>query len=302
MSVFLLAVLALATPASAVVVFRKGVDDPIMGFLMNQDADRVLVSVPQPEGRSRQIVIPRSDIVSLIETVDRERLAGLSHETPKQYRDYGEELSEKRQDPEARQTAIRLFLISVWLDPSLARSAMLGMIRLARDEQEEARFRALAYLLDEEHDRSVLKPPQITVEASSDLDAQGRANIRRLLQLLRQGRADYARQLLTEKPEIIGHLKQFDDVVNTETIQSAALGKPIVPSVLSKLVELEVALSTTPAPAADPAEQELITSWSEGRRMNGYRPLPVIKLETVTEFNPRQCLYRDGAWIDPDRE
>jgi hypothetical protein len=296
-----LALLMIASPASAVVIYRKGEDKPVMGFLLSQDPQRVVVGVPTAKGRQQEIVIPRSDISRMIETVDRERLASLSHENPAAYRDYGEELSEKRQDPEARQTAIRLFLIAVWLDPELTRSAMLGMIRLARNEREEAKFRALAYLLDEDHDRSLLKPPQTTVEAPSDLSAEQRANIRRLLQYLRQDRPDQARRLLADHPEIMRNLEQFDEVVSTAEIQSAARGGFVGPSLVSKLVELEVALSESPATVEVETPREPAASWSEGRRINGFRPLPVIKLETVTEFNPRASVYRNGRWVDPDR-
>jgi hypothetical protein len=296
-----LALLMIASPASAVVIYRKGEDKPLMGFLLSQDPQRVVVGIPRAAGGQQEKVIPRSDIASMIETVDRERLASLSHEKPAEYRDYGEELSEKRQDPEARQTAIRLFLIAVWLDPELTRSAMLGMIRLARNEREEARFRALAYLLDEDHDRSLLKPPQTTVEAPSDLSAEERANIRGFLQLLRQERPDDARQLVADHPEIMRDLEQFDEVVNKAEIQKAANGGFVGPSLVTRLVELEMALSESPASVEVATPRERTASWSEGRKINGFRPLPVIKLETVTEFNPRASVYRNGHWVDPDR-
>lgn len=296
------AVLLGAARASAVVIYRQGQDKPLMGYLLSQDAQRVIVGVPLPEGRIREMVVPRSDISSMIETVDRQRLQALNHENPQAYRDYGEELSEKRQDPEARDTAIRLFVISIWLDPDLARSAMLGMIRLARSPREEARFRALAYLLDEEHDRGVLKTPRMVVEAPSDLDDAVRTKIGQLVRRLRQGRADDAKRLLAD-PAVNRGMERFDDIVSKSEIQNAALGGFVGQSLIAKLVTVELALESQAVPTeADDEEGSVIASWDEGRRANGYGPLPVIKLETITEFDPRECLYRDGKWIDPDRK
>jgi hypothetical protein len=297
----LAALLITATPARAVVVFRKGQDKPLMGFLVRQDEMRVIVQRLLPGGGMREEVLLRSEIASLIETVDRARLAGLKHDEPKAYRDYAEELAEKRQDPEARYTAIRLYLISVWLDRSLARSSLLGMVALARSEREEARFRALAFLLDADHDSGLLRRPQVTVEAPPELDSGARDRVLQLVRLLRQDRTDEARSMLAD-PATNKALGQFEEFISLSEIQTVANRGLLTPTLLEKLVRLELSLGAPVAVSEEAARPAAVVSWQEGTRREGFAPLPVLTLETVTEFNPRACQYRDGAWIDPDRE
>jgi hypothetical protein len=291
--------LAVASPAHAVLVLIKGQEKPLMGFLVRQDEVRVVVRRVLPGGATRDEVVLRSDIASLVETVDLERLTKLRHDQPQAYRDYAEELAEKRQDPEARYTALRLYLISVWLDRNLARSSMRGMISLARSEQEEARFRALAFVLDADRDRSLLRRPQVTVEAPAELDAAARDSLPRLARLLRQGRTEEARALLLD-PAVVKGLKQFDDLISTSEVQAAATGAYVSSVLLEKLVRLELSLGAPVAVAEETVKPQAVVSWQEGTRRDGFAPLPVLSLETITEFNPRACQYRDGAWVDPE--
>src|SRR5690349_18452025 len=135
-----LAVLWFVRPASAVVVYKKGTSKPVAGHLVRQNGNEVVVRDESSSGL-KEIVIPRSEIDDFIETVSAERLAALTPSRPQEYREYAEELAEKKLDPEARQTAVRLFQIAAWLDPAkTGRGALLGLVSVARPGEEEARF------------------------------------------------------------------------------------------------------------------------------------------------------------------
>ena len=100
--------------------------------------------------------------------MSEERLAELVRSNPDAYREYAEELAEKRKDPDAQQTSIRLFQMAAVLDPQrLGRSCLLGMVPLARDAAEQRRFRAMAYLLDPDHDPALLQASEQTAARSS---------------------------------------------------------------------------------------------------------------------------------------
>ena len=285
--------------AQAVVVFRQGEDKPVMGFLLSQNDDRVVVRRPLPNGRFRDEVFLRSEIADLIFTVDRKRLEALSHDRPKEYRDYADELAAKRQDPEARFTAIRLYLIAAHLDPgSEGRSAMLGMIALARSESEEARFRAMAYLLDADHDRALLKTPQLAVDAPTSLDAAAKAKLVEALRLVRQGNKAQASTLLAD-PELRKHFGEFEDLITYPELLGALGPGAITPSLLRKVVALELALSSRGGDDEPDRKKESV-SWQQALRRDGSTPLPVLTLESLTEFNPRDCHYRAGKWLDPE--
>ena len=91
---------------------------------------------------------------------------------PQAYRDYAEELAEKRDDPEARMTSLRLYLIAAHLDPErLGRGCLLGMSNLAETPFEARKYRALAYLLDPKHDRTIFQLP-LPPPAKSDPSRQ----------------------------------------------------------------------------------------------------------------------------------
>lgn len=291
--------LTAVAPARAVLVLLKGKEKPLVGFLVREDDMRVIVKRVLPDGSTRDEVVLRSDVLSVVQTVDRERLASLKHDEPQKYRDYAEELAEKRQDPEARYTAIRLYLISVWLDRNLAGSSLRGMIKLARSEREEAKFRALAFLLDPDHDRGLLRRPQVSVEASTAVDDSTRAKVLELLRDVRQGKTTDARALLGD-PAVVRGLNQYEDYLSLSEVQSVANGGFLAPSLLEKLVRLEASLTAPAAAPVETSKSETILSWEEGGRRDGFAALPVLTLETITEFNPRECQYRDGKWIDPD--
>src|SRR6187402_347991 len=146
----------LVQPAFAVVIYKKGSSKPVAGHLVRQNGNEVVVREETSTG-NRDIMVPRSEIEDLIETVSVERLSALDPSRPLDYREYAEELAEKKLDPEARLMAVRLFQIAAWLDPAkTGRGALLGLVSVARPGEEEARFRAAAYLFDPRHDKALL--------------------------------------------------------------------------------------------------------------------------------------------------
>ena len=292
-----------ASTASAVVVFKRGEDKPVMGFLIRQDENQVVVRRPLADGRFRDHVFLRSEIADLILTIDEERLAALSQDRPKAYRDYADELAAKRQDPEARYTAIRLYLIAAHLDQKReGRSAMLGMIALARSEAEESRFRAMAYLLDEDHDRSLLKSPQLSVDSPLSLDAAAKQKLLAALRLAREGDKTKARTLLTD-PSVRKQIEQFEDVIAYADLLNDVNAGDLPHSMLRKVVSLELALSAggVSSGSDQPARKRQEVSWQLALRRDGSAPFPVLTLESLTEFDPRECHYREGKWIDPNK-
>ena len=141
----------------AVVVLPKGAKQPIMGYLVRQDDHSIVIRQELPGGKSRESSFLRKDLDELIFTVSPERLAALDPSKPAAYWEYAEELAEKQRDPEARDTAIRLDAIAAARgDDHLRHSALLGLIALARNTDEERLFRAATFLFDSDHDPSIL--------------------------------------------------------------------------------------------------------------------------------------------------
>lgn len=290
-----------ADVAATTVILRQG--EPLRGFLVSQDARGVTLRVPAANGQLQQRFIPAAQIESVLQPVSPEKLASLQPAQPKMYRDYAEELAGKAVDPEARQVSLRLYLIAAWLDPkSLGKSSLLGMTALARSETEQRRFRAMAYLLDPDHDRSLLKS---TAAARSDAAGKAEAASERLLlralEELRKGRPAEARKLL-QRSGVEAAAEPHADLISWDELQAlsadrSARASPTSPAIARRLLTLELRLLGA-APAAQPARTaESTPGWSQLDADALAERTARLSLETLTEFSPADCLYRDGKWI-----
>ncbi len=285
--------------ALAVVVFTKDREEPVMGFFVREDARTVTIEELQPDGKRKLLPISRDNIADIIMTVSHERLETLTPADPDAYRNYAEELAEKRRDPEARETAIRLYLIAAHLVPQrLGRSSLLGMIDLARSADEEIAFRAMAYLLDPEHDPRVLRPVG-ALRAKPDGGSAARDDLVSALQLLRRGNVVAARRFI-DRPEVQTELEQYREIMSVQDFYQALNEKQLSDARLQKILLLELGLSSKQGDGAELAGKRDDSSWSVSIRRDGSGPVPVLKLESITEFDPQKCQFRGGKWLAPD--
>ncbi len=178
-----------ARPATAVILYLKDQDQPIRGYYVRENEHAVVLLELLPNGSTAERTVPRAQIDDMIRSVSEERLAALSPEKPDAYREYAEELAEKRKDPDAQVAGLRLFQMAAVLEPQrLGRSCLLGMVPLARDTAELRRFRAMAYLLDPDHDPALLSVSERAATRSSDLDEKQAEFLLKSLRALRQGK------------------------------------------------------------------------------------------------------------------
>jgi hypothetical protein len=286
--------------AAAVFVLKKGAAKPLLGYLVRQDAATVIVREPLQEGGFSEQAIPREDIEELIITVEPERLETLDPKEPGRYREYAEELIEKQRDPEAREAALRLLHIAAWhSDGSLRKSALLGMVSLARTPEEQRRFRAAAYLHDPEHDRSLLAEVGELPTVRGTAQREPLTDLLAAVRALRQGMVGEARSIF-ERPVSKDGLESLTSFVTRDELIAACGARQLSSDQLRKVLLAEVALSRAlNERAAESAEKSALsqTSWSQAVQTGGLAPLPSIDLLSLTEFDPRECLFRGGKWI-----
>jgi hypothetical protein len=270
----------------AITIFERGKAEPTRGRLIRESATDVTIEESLPGGLTRERTIPRTQIEDSIDPISPERLAALSPDKPQEYRNYAEELAEKRVDPDAQAAAIRLYLIGAWLDPEgLAKSSLLGMTALARTPQEERRFRAMAYLYDPDHDRRLLREAEHAPAAAAPSET-GDA-LRRTLQLRRQGNRRSA-LLNLSRPGVTEELQKYSDLLTPDEFNQPGLSD----SLLQKIVSLELALESGDRPASDGP-----LAWSQIGGEGATVPVASLRWESLTEFDPRQCVYRNGRWM-----
>lgn len=284
-------------------MFLAGSDEPLHVLTIREDAVSIVVGLPNADGTFTERVYEKRQIEDFIRTVDAERLAGLSPENPSAYRDYAEELAEKKADPDARAAALRLYVIAAHLDPDkLGRSSLLGMTALARSPLEERRMRAMSYLLDPAHDASLLKEPGATAAASVGADnAAGSQSLLSLIRLLRKGQGLVARRTAERKESEATFLQHGRGLTQQDFLALCRQPQPLPPEDLARLIRLELALTGSEPgdeTAGESGEKQL-PSWASAIASDDTQPVTPLSLETLTEFDPRLSVYRDGKWVAP---
>ncbi len=298
--VMLLSCWLVASDVLAAVVYVKGQKEPIAGFVESADDMSIRLRVLEKDGEELTRRILRSEIDLLLQPVSPSRLGQLSPDNPKAYREYAEELVEKTTDPEAVETAKRLFMIAAHLAPEKeGRSALLGMTPLMKDPQHVKQLRALAYLIDPSHDASLLEGKQQDAAAGAALEESEREEVVKVLRMLRHGdRADARQQL--QREEIQAGLRQGTSKISLDECLALVQGNcpgceqgKIPPYMLQKLVAAELELNSTQT------TNEVQPQWGFFLDGSFQKPLPVLSLAKAIGLDPRKCVYRDGAWVEP---
>jgi hypothetical protein len=296
-AISLLFIISLGVPAEAlaVVVLKVGAKQPIMGHLVRQDERIVVVREEVPGGDSRETQIPRSQIDELILTVSPQRLAALDPAQPQVYREYAEELAEKRRDPEARDAARRLYAIAAARGGErLRRGALLGLVALARSPAEERRLRAAAFLHDPAHDPAILASPTPASPLTAPT-APPPAELAAAVRLIRQGRGAEAAALL-QLPQVRRAARTLASALTLAELDAAASAATLGDEQLAKILRAELLLEGTAAP---PSRTEKQPAWSQTIQSGDLVPLPSLSLDKLTEFDPAECLFRGGKWVRP---
>lgn len=301
-AVSLLALLSLTTPCRAVIVFKKGDDTPIRGFIVEENSVHIVVNEPLPNGEMRKWILPRVQIEDIIRAVSTNELTALRPDNPAAYRQYAEDLAAKTEDPEARSVAIRLFLIAAHLSPDdLGRSCLLGAASLARTPEEERALRAMAFVLDPDRDATLLKPPKLVAADFSSIRAEDRAALLRAVRALRRGRAAEARRMLSR--QTLQNTIAYYSHIAAQQDYDAALeaGGRLSNKLLQKFITLEITLSD-PSASAGKTDKKQVIPWSQVLARRQTKPVKPLALEAITEFDPRECHFMEGKWVATVRE
>jgi len=147
------------SPALAIVIKTKD-GRVVAGKLKSDDGTRLIISIPTPDGRETDSPPYIRAEIEITHELDVPRLERLSKGNPEEYFKYAKELAGHKDDPEARPTAMRLFLIAANLAPDkLGSDALLRMSELASDNDKATarKCRAMALLLGAKADSELLK-------------------------------------------------------------------------------------------------------------------------------------------------
>ena len=291
------------TQAARGVLISTKSGEELRGFLIRQDDNQVILDEVRSDGTKARRRLERSEIALIVVTVSADDLATLQHDEPASYRDLAEELAVKRKDPDAHHAALRLYLIAAFLEPeTLGRSSLLGMVSLARNPAEERRFRAMLFLLDPDADPAILKEPdRFRPSDREQIDIQNR--LLAALRALRRGSKSEALRI-AQRPEVKQHLQRYVDILEHHELVTACTPgtnrRKLTPLILQKVIKLELAIlfPASSSPAASKVKSAG-NSWSHLFKRTAPSPTLPLRLESLTEFDPRKSQFRNGAWIRP---
>jgi hypothetical protein len=279
-----------ARDAWAIVVLEQGSSQPVMGYLVRETNEMLVIRQEIEGGKTQELTIPKTRIDEVLVTVSPERLESLDPNKPEQYREYAEELAEKRRDPEARDAARRLFAIAAHRgDAALRHSALLGLISLARTTDDERRLRALAYLHDPHHDETVLTGAAQVQQPPNEAHRQ----LLSALRLIRQGKPAAARPIVGE-PALAQRLSAADTPISSAELSTLLATSPLTDQQLATVLRAEVILESLASGDASAGG----STWSLSG-LHTLAPVPPLKLENLTEFDEQECVFKGGRWTKP---
>ncbi len=279
------------------VIYLKGSTQPMTGYIVSQDDRRVTLRRTLPSGVEREDLFLREQIELVVETVSAERLQKLTPDNPNAYRDYAEELAVKWIDPEARDAAVRLYLIAAYIDNgTIQKSALRGLVANARSTLEERKFRTLAYR-STGYDATFLRQVITKRSPNASTDPKAKTTLLNSVKAARRGDFLLASELL-DSTEVQKELANYEDVMTLETLVGICLNELITKEELNQLLKIELLLSSsTRSPGRTTKHRE--ENWSQLVSENELSPIFEISFLTVTEFDPRKCVFRDGNWQLP---
>lgn len=300
LAVFLM---SLATQTASAVILITETGKRIPGYLVSMSATEVVIRVPVQGGEPRIERYPKKS-VSVLESFKTDRLEALQPSNPGAYRDYAEELVARKDDPEARDLALRLLVIASSLDPEkLGKGCMATAAGIARNPQEERRLRAVAYLLDPGHDPSLLqeKPGKALPAKATGLTGDSKAkNFLAALKAYRRGQYTEAEKQ-ANTPGVETYFQMFGPISHATFLQACAKapGVKTPPDPSSDLARKILQLELESEDKTDKATDGRKSPWSIALTPDSRRVPPLPSLTNVTEFSPADSVYAKGVWSKP---
>ena len=248
-------------------------------------------------GQYRDRTFHRDEVISVVTTIDTDRLRTLTPNEPHEYYDYAEELAVGKTDPEARDLARRLFLLAAYLgNADLRQSSFLGLISVSRNAKEEIRIRGLANLILADPSIDWLSKPRLDVD-HDPLDSQVTKDLLGAVKSLRQGQVASARKLVdgTEIKQLMSRLRH---ICTWQELRNWTNDEQLTHGAFAKLLKLELALRQLEVNKDLWPTLEKPT-WSE-QLIEENTSVYLIRLSNVCDVDVTKTIFQNGTWKSAD--
>lgn len=282
----------------AVLIYVRGSERPVGGFVMRNEPDVIVLRIRGAGGAWQEKSFRKQDLDDIVETVSKDRLGRLRAGSPEDYRDYAEELSAKRVDPEAHDMAIRLFVIAAYLEPvRLGQSSLLALVDLARNTTEARRFQALAFVNGFGNERRSIEIKVPSMPENESRAVERSSPLLLALRQLRRGDRDAARRNI-ERAVSRGELETLQTHLTADELFQICQENLISDASFRKVLALELQLMAGSIDSASSSSgaESISNLWSRQVAGGRDRRVAELSLEQATEFDPELCEFRDGKW------
>lgn len=339
---------ALLTPAPARAILIETGSTQVGGYLISDDGKTLKLRVG-PEGSEKNVDFEKAKI-KIIHQFDRARLEKLNKDEPKGYADLAESLAAFKADPEARDVAMRLYLIAAYLDKAqFGAKSLLRMSSLAGSPAEARRCRAMAFLLDPNADAAMLRVEAAKPQPRDKAQLGVLQDLLKALQFYRTGQLKLAKEVADRKgldkifsaaPGLTSQVafqQRCNDAfcatcktkgtakcsmcngtgrtvnefgqqqvctrckgqrtTTCDTCEGQGVNQAIIDENLRVVLRAELWALDRLSGAGDTAKRG-DSSWTSVIQSRQVSPAGSLSLETITEFDPRKCVYRGGVWVE----
>ena len=285
---YLAIVLAIATPADADVIWLVGQQQPVYGIVDSVGQKQINFRQTTDGQTFQSRKINRRSIATVVINYDASRLSSLAYGDWKPWLELAEELDSQKQDPVARNLAIRLLVIITANSGNLdqRRNAMDSLVSLARNKTEQKQFNRLRFLETGRGDLEV-------AEESQQADPQARKAAADLVRRVRLQQINQ-RELAKRVPEM-DVISSLEGVCSWQELLQISQSNRIDSRNLRRLVELELTLRSDKKSSVADSQND----WHVLARQIGTSQLTLPSIDNVTEFDPAATKFVDGKWTKP---
>ena len=269
-------------------VWRIGVPSPVYGIVDSSDDQSIVFKQTSDGTTFETITIARKTVSSIVVNYDSQRLSSLVHGDWQSWHDYAEELFSQKQDPVARNVAMRLLVVIAGNSKNgRQRNAALNeLVELAQNDQQREGLQTLRYL-----ETGKKQPAKDSKKPQAQPGSNARESAARLVQSIRRGE-NVGQQLFD--PKIKETVSEFSHLCAwPELVQMAQSNRKIEDQGLRRLVALEYELRGSNGNAKVKGDGG---SWhvQASRVSSEAFTLPTIK--SVTGLDPQASRFVDGQW------
>jgi len=254
--------LATVDPVGADAIWLVGQKQPIYGIVESSDQKQIQFRRTTDGQQFESQTIGRNSVETIVVNHDSSRLSSLPYGDWKPWLELAEELDSQKQDPVARNLAIRLLVIVTANsnDAQQRGAAMDGLVSLARNNAERQQFNRLRYLETGKGEPA----PSVRAGRSSPRDRKSAADLVRRVRL----------QQTTNR--------ELNDRVSEKKLISSLQG-------VCSWQESDKKSGVT----------NRQSDWHVLARQIGTSDLQLPSIKNVTEFDPSATKFVTGKWTKP---